>query len=294
MNHRISLFFAFLTTLANPAALAAGFSPVDVLNFLTPSRTHTLHEGVTYGPLHRQRLDVYVPRAAQPPKGWPVVVFYYGGSWNRGERAQYRFVGEALASRGILALVADYRLYPEVRYPDFLKDSAAALSYGLDHAADWGGNPDKVYVMGHSAGAYNAAMMALDPRWLAAHGRSPQQLAGWVGLAGPYDFLPLTNVDAMPVFHHPHYPAHSQPLDHVQPGAPRALLLAALEDDLVNPQRNTAGLAERLNAAQVPVLVKMHTRVNHITLVAALSLPLRWMAPVLNDVVQFIQAPGRP
>lgn len=113
-------------------------------------------------------------------------------------------------------------------------------------------------------------------------------------MAGPYDFLPLTNVDAMPVFHHPNYPANSQPLDHVQPGAPRALLLAALEDDLVNPRRNTAGLAGRLSAAQVPVLVKMHTRVNHITLVAALSRPLRWMAPVLDDVVQFIQAPARP
>ena len=149
-----------------------------------------------------------------------MVVFYYGGSWNRGERAQYRFVGEALASRGILTLVADYRLYPEVRYPDFLRDSAAALSYGLDHAADWGGNPDKVYVMGHSAGAYNAAMMALDPRWLAAHGRSPQQLAGWIGLAGPYDFLPLTNLDAMPVFHHQTTlptPSHSSMYSRVPP-----------------------------------------------------------------------------
>jgi acetyl esterase/lipase len=290
--NRISLLLACVTTLASPATQAVGFSPVDVLNFLTPSRGYTLHEGVTYGSLHRQKLDVYVPRTSQPPQGWPVVVFFYGGSWNRGERAQYRFVGEALASRGILTLIADYRLYPEVRYPDFLKDSAAALSYGLDHATAWGGNPAKVYAMGHSAGAYNAAMLALDGRWLAAHRHSPRQLAGWIGLAGPYDFLPLTNVDAMPVFHHPHYPADSQPLEHVQAGAPRALLVAAREDELVNPRRNTEGMARRLKEAGVPVALKMYTRVNHMTLVGALALPLRWMAPVLSDIAEFIQKPS--
>ena len=138
-----------------------------------PSSTYTLTEGVNYGALPRQQLDIYQPTSAAPAGGWPVVVFFYGGSWNWGERAEYQFVGEALASRGVLTLVADYRLYPEVRYPDFLDDSALAVAYGLRESARLGGNPKRVFVMGHSAGAYNAAMLALDERWLQAAGQSP-------------------------------------------------------------------------------------------------------------------------
>jgi acetyl esterase/lipase len=126
---------------------------------------------------------VYAPRTPASPSGHPVVVFFYGGSWNRGERADYRFVGEALAARGVLTLVADYRLYPEVRYPDFLSDSAQALAFGLREAARLGGDPRGVFVMGHSAGAYNAAMLALDATRLAPTGHSPRELAGWIGLA---------------------------------------------------------------------------------------------------------------
>ena len=148
-----------------------------------------------------------------PAGGWPVVVFFYGGSWNTGDRAQYRFVGAALASRGVLTLVADYRLYPEVRYPDFLKDSAAALAWGLENSDRLGGNPRRVFVMGHSAGGYNAAMLALDARWLRPLGHAPAELAGWIGLAGAYDFLPMTNPDTRPVFFHPNYPPHTQPLE---------------------------------------------------------------------------------
>src|SRR5437868_14955527 len=114
-------------------ALAA-CAPVATLNALVPRGTHTLSENVAYGPLARQRLDVYTPTASAPAAGFPVVVFFYGGSWNRGERADYKFVGEALASKGILTLVADYRLYPEVRYPDFLTDCVQALAYGLREA----------------------------------------------------------------------------------------------------------------------------------------------------------------
>jgi len=266
-------------------------SPLTALNALAPAGTHTLTAGVAYGPGSRQQLDVYRPSSAAPVGGWPVVVFFYGGSWNRGQRDDYAFVGEALASRGILALVADYRLYPEVRYPDFLRDGAAALGWGLGHAGEWGGNPRRVYVMGHSAGAYNAAMLALDARWLAAHGHAPRELAGFIGLAGPYDFLPITNVDAQPVFFHPSYPADSQPVAYASAQAPRSFLGAARTDELVNPQRNTVGLATRLQAAGVPVTLKLYEHVNHMTLAGAFARPLRWLAPVLDDVAAFVQAP---
>ena len=224
-----------------------------------------------------------------------MVVFFYGGSWNSGERRNFAFVGEALASRGILTLLADYRLYPEVRYPDFLHDSAAALAWGLSRAEGLGGNPRRVFVMGHSAGAYNAAMLALDARWLAPTGHTPRELAGFVGLAGPYDFLPIENPDAQPVFFHPNYPPGTQPLDYASAAAPRSFLGAAKADKLVDPQRNTQSLANRLQAAGVPVTVKLYNRVGHVTLIASFGAPLRWLAPVLDDVAAFINAPpGKP
>lgn len=282
-----------LVALAVALVAAVAFalrSPVAAINALILPGGHTLSDGVAYGPLPRQRLDIYRPTSAAPGGGWPVVVFFHGGSWNRGERADYRFVGDALASRGILTLIADYRLYPAVRHPAFLSDCAQALAYGLEHAAALGGNPRRVFVAGHSAGAYNAAMLALDARWLAAQQHDPAELAGWVGLAGPYDFLPIKNPEVQPVFNHPDYPAGSQPIAHAKASAPRTLLGAAATDDLVNPQRNTVGLAQRLKAAGADVTVRLYERVDHVTLAAAFARPLRWLAPVLDDVDAFVKA----
>jgi acetyl esterase/lipase len=274
------------------AALAAvACAPTATLNALAPSDTHTRIADIAYGPLPRQKLDVYRPTSVAPPGGFPVAVFFYGGSWNRGERADYRFVGEALASRGVLTLVADYRLYPEVRYPAFLEDGAQAVAFALRDAATWSGNATRVFIVGHSAGAYNAAMLALDGRWLKAFGRQTSELAGWVGLAGPYDFLPIINPDVRPVFFHPDVPPGTQPIDYVGPSSPPAFIGAASNDDLVNPQRNSVGLATRLQAAGRPVTLRVYDRVNHITLAAAFSAPLRWLAPVLADVSAFINAP---
>jgi acetyl esterase/lipase len=279
-----------IAALSAAALAAAAIAPTAALNALASVATHRVAAGVAYGALPRQRLDVYAPDTPAPPGGHPVAVFFYGGSWNRGERADYRFVGEALASRGVLALLADYRLYPEVRYPDFLADCALALAYGLREAARLGGDPRRVFVMGHSAGAYNAAMLALDPDRLAPTGHSPRELAGWIGLAGPYDFLPMSNPDAQPVFFHPNVPPGTQPLTYAAKGAPRSFLGAALDDAFVNPQRNTVGLANRLRDAGAAVELRLYARVSHLTLVAALAWPLRWLAPVLDDVVAFIGA----
>jgi acetyl esterase/lipase len=263
-------------------------APLATLNALAVTDGHARVTDRAYGPLPRQRLDLYRPDGAAPPGGWPVVVFFYGGSWNRGERAEYGFVGAALASRGVLTLVADYRLYPEVRYPDFLADSAQAVAWGLKEASSLGGNPRRVFVMGHSAGAYNAAMVALDTRWLAATGHTPRELAGFIGLAGPYDFLPMTNIDTQPVFFHPNYPPDTQPLAFASAGAPRSFLAAGRTDTLVDPERNTAALAAQLSAVGVPVSLKRYERANHVTLIGAFGRPLRWLAPVLDDVARFV------
>lgn len=262
-------------------------SPVKLLNALTPDSTFDKTAGIAYGDDPRQKLDVYVPRHALPDA--PVVVFFYGGSWNSGAREDYNFVGEALASRGIVAVVADYRLYPQVRYPLFLQDAARAVAWTKAHIREFSGNPQRLYLMGHSSGGYNAAMLALDGDLLAAAGMSPKDLRGWIGLAGPYDFLPIENPAVRPVFFWPDSPPQSQPINHVSRDAPPALLIAASKDDLVNPTRNTGGLAHKLRAAGVPVQDFYYSRPNHITLVATLSRPLRGLAPVLDQVVGFIK-----
>lgn len=272
-------------------ALAA-CSPLTTLNALSPGGASERTLDLAYGDGPRRKLDVYRPR--ELPAGQttaPVVVFFYGGNWVAGERGDYAFVGRALASRGIVAVIADYRLYPEVSYPDFLKDVAQAVAWTRQHAAQYGGDPQRLFVMGHSAGAYNAAMIALDPRWLAEQGMAPSALRGWIGLAGPYDFLPIENPTTKPVFHFPGTPPESQPIRHVTAAAPPALLIAARSDRLVDPARNTGRLAAALRAQHVPVKELYYDRVSHTTLVATLAAPLRWLAPTLDDVAAYVQAP---
>jgi acetyl esterase/lipase len=259
-----------------------------MLNALTPDSTFDKTEGIAYGDDPRQKLDVYVPR--HPLENAPVVVFFYGGSWNSGSRSDYSFVGEALASRGVVAVLADYRLYPQVRYPLFLEDGAKAVAWTHDHIHRFSGDPQRLYLMGHSSGAYNVAMLALDPGLLGAVGMSPHDLRGWIGLAGPYDFLPIQNPDVRPVFFWPDSPPQSQPINHVSRGAPPALLMASRDDDLVNPTRNTGGLARKLRQAGVPVQDFYFARTGHATLVATLSRPMRGLAPVLDEVSAFIRA----
>jgi acetyl esterase/lipase len=263
-------------------------SPLAALNTLTPSGAYYRAEDISYGPYPRNQLDIYTPVTLKDGELAPVVVFFYGGNWNSGSRSDYEFIGEALASHGIVTVMADYRLYPQVRYPEFLEDSARAVAWTAREIQRYGGDPTRLYVMGHSAGAYNAAMIALDPRWLALYGMTPAILNGWIGLAGPYDFLPITNEATRPVFFYPDTPPSSQPINHVTGNAPPALLIAPNKDAVVNPVRNTGGLARRLREADVPVTEIYFDNVSHATLIAAMSRPLRGLAPVLDTVVRFV------
>lgn len=273
-------------------SLLLGCSPLKVLNLLTPESTFNKASDLKYGNDPRNRLDVYTP--VNLASDAPVVVFFYGGSWNSGSRSDYSFVGEALAARGIVAVIADYRLYPQVHYQGFLEDSAQAVSWTREHIRQYGGDPARLYVMGHSAGGYNAAMVALDPKWLAPMNMKPSMLNGWIGLAGPYDFLPIENPEVKPVFFFPNSPPDSQPINHVSAASPPALLIAAKDDTLVNPERNTGGMAQRLRELGVPVRELYFSRPGHGTLIAAFARPMRWLAPVLDEVVAFVheQDPG--
>ena len=280
--------------LAAAAVLAGACAPLALINHLVPGDTYRAERDIAYGPLARQRLDVYLPQAhaAQAGRsGAPLAVFFYGGGWTSGERADYLFAGEALASRGMVTVVADYRLYPEVRYPDFLADCAQVLAWARHNAVRLGADPQRIYLIGHSAGAYNAAMLAFAPEYLAAVGMRPADLRGFIGLAGPYDFLPLTRASSKQVFGYPDTPRSTQPIDHVQPGSgaylPPALLLTAADDSTVSPA-NSARLAARLRAAGGVATEISYPGLDHQRVVGALAAPLRGLAPVLDDIVAFV------
>ncbi len=294
--HGLDIVLRFVVTIVISIVVAAAVgacSPLGFVNGLTPTDTYIAAANLEYGSGPREKLDVYLPRppadTQAPRDGYPVVVFFYGGTWISGERRDYRFVGEALAAQGIVAIVADYRLYPQVRYPDFLTDCARAVAWAWREAPRYGGDVKRLYVMGYSSGAYNAAMLALDARWLTAAGLAPSALAGWIGLAGPYDFLPMTNVGAQPVFNHPDYPAGSQPIAYASKAAPRTFLGVPASDTVVNPERNTKQLADKLRAAGVPVTLRIYSRASHFTLIGAFARPLRTLEPVLGDVVAFVR-----
>ena len=268
----------------------------EVLNALASVRGHQGESGVAYGPLPEQRFDLYVPGTsideADQATGSPLVIFLYGGSWSMGSRRDYRFAGQALAARGFTVMVPDYRLYPEVRYPGFLQDCAKAVAYGIEHARELGVDRRRVFLFGHSAGAYNAAMLALDPRGLRAAGHSPDELAGWVGLAGPYNFLPIEDPGVKVVFDWPDTSPDTQPINHVgdlvRPLP--AFLGAAPGDKVVYPARNSLPLMEKMAARGTPVTFRSYEHANHALLVGALAWPLTAIAPVLDDTVAFMRA----
>ena len=272
--------------LALPAAAASGCMPADLVNSLAPSDGYRLVADVPYGDAARQTLDLYLP--ASPPAPRPVVVFFYGGNWESGEKATYRFVGAALASRGFVVVVPDYRVYPEVRYPGFVEDGAAAVRWTFAHVGTYGGDPARVSLMGHSAGGYIALMLALDPEWL---GPARAGVRSAVGLAGPYDFLPLTDPTLQTIFATSPDLTRTQQIAYADATAPPVLLATGRLDTTVSPA-NVTRLAARLRAAGGTVQTEYYTLLAHITLIGALGEPLRRITPVLDDVTQFLAGPS--
>ncbi len=271
------------------AALLAGCSAAGLLNAAVQADGVAVERAIAYGDGPRRMLDIYRPGTAGPH---PLVVFLYGGSWRTGDRGIYGFVATPLAARGAVVVVPDYRLYPEVAFPDFLDDNAQAVAWAVAHAGELGADPKRVFLVGHSAGAYNAAMLALDPRWLARAGLDRARIAGAVGLAGPYDFLPITDPDIIPVFAPVGDGPASQPVSFVDGRNPPLLLLAGDADRTVRP-RNTRSLAARVAAAGGPVQSRIYPGLGHVGIVTAFTPLFRWRAPVLDDVWRFI-AEGRP
>jgi len=282
------------TSAVHPASQSAAFlSPGGLINAFAPRERSRLTACLGYGPGARQLLDVYSPFPR--PARAPVVVFFYGGGWEDGERGFYRFVGAALAERGIVAVVPDYRLFPEVRFPGFLEDAAGAVAWVQAEIDAFGGDPGQVFLMGHSAGAYIAAMLALDATWLSG-ARSASlvpapKLRGVIGLAGPYDFLPLHTEVLRAIFGPPETLWQTQPIHFASPAAPPMFLAHGARDRTVLP-RNSSRLADRLRSFGCIAEERVYPVIGHKLLVAALARPLRFVAPVLRDSLDFIARIG--
>lgn len=243
-----------------------------------------LTRSIAYAEHSRHRLDIcrQINTATAP-----VIIFFYGGAWRSGNKELYRYVAKALARRGYVAVVPDYRIFPEVLYPDFLEDGALVVRWVKDNVARFGGDPERVFLKGHSAGAHIAAMLSIDGRWLSKVGLRPgRDIAGLIGIAGPYDCLPLRDETLKVIFGGANRP-ETLPIFHVSPGTPPALLMTGGRDRLVEPG-NSIRLAARLVAAGNTAKVQIYRRVGHYAIIAALAPVLRLLAPVLRDVDAFI------
>lgn len=262
------------------------FSILGLINALSPKDggSRKLAANAAYGADPRQKLDIYAPTKLNAPA--PVVFFIYGGSWMDGSRHDYDFVGRALAALGYVTVIADYRVLPQVEYPGFLHDGADAFAWVVEHIGDYGGDAGNMALMGHSAGAYNALMLALDEKYLKASGLL-DRVRCVVGLSGPYDFFPFDGPITLRTFGAVRDPEKTQPINLVTASAPPMFLASGDKDTLVYP-RNTVALAQKLREAGVEVEEIHYPTAGHPTTLLALGRPFRSRAPVLADVAAYL------
>ncbi|MDQ3478758.1 MAG: alpha/beta hydrolase [Pseudomonadota bacterium] len=247
---------------------------------------------LAYGADPRQTLDIWAPRRSgeQP---LPVVVFFYGGGWNEGAAADYGFAGAAYAGNGFIAVIPDYRLVPSVRFPAFVEDGALAVKWVRDNIGRYGGDPGRVTIAGHSAGAYIGAMLTLDQRYLRNAGVDPNIVRAAALLSGPYDFHPFTEARGQNAFGAWPNPAETQPISFARADAPPMLLAHGTADRVVMPY-NSSRLAERLRQLGAPVTLRMYSGVNHIDTVVSLAGTFRGRTPALAESAGFLLQHSQP
>ncbi|MDA0915599.1 MAG: alpha/beta hydrolase [Proteobacteria bacterium] len=263
-----------------------GPAVLDAVDRITGgARGAVLAERVSYGPNDKQYISVYTPKdlVAEP---LPVIVFVHGGSWNKGDPENYSFIGRAFAPEGFVVVLVAYRLHPEAVYPAMIEDTAAAIAWTQANITKHGGDPSRIVISGHSAGAYNVAMTALEARWLTEAGGSAEQIAGVVGLAGPYDFYPFDSDSTRASFGHVPQGEVTQPVTHVRDDAPPTLLVHGEADMLVEP-RNSRELAKRLESAGSKVETLYLKDADHNQPLLALASPWRSNSKVFRAFVEF-------
>jgi acetyl esterase/lipase len=290
MNLKLRIALSATILLASTiTVMLTSCSQLQLLNATVSHRGYDRTTDLAYGPDARQKLDIYQPQNAM--SNAPVVIFFYGGSWRNGSKTDYRFVAKALTSRGFITVLPDYRLYPAVTFPKFVEDGAAAVRWVCDHIGSYGGDTNRIYLMGHSAGSHIAALLTLNPGYLQNVGLPRKAIRATATLSGPYDFVP--NPWDRPVFS---LPANSdfidpniEPITFVDGKAPPMLLVQGLRDKIVSPS-NTTNLVTRIRSAGGQVDFIFYPNRGHAAVVVALVPPYQWLAPVLKDVTDYFNA----
>jgi len=262
--------------------LLVGCSPLEILNATVDQNGYSSSLNRVYGNDDRQRLDVHVPHDVSD--NTDVVIFYYGGRWQYGSKDEYAFVVDALTSKGLVTVIPDYRLYPDVDWHEFVRDGAHAYDWVYRNIARFKGNPQRIFIMGHSAGAHISAMVAVNEALLKQGIKRP---CGFMGLAGPYDFLPIDQADVRRVFSSAHDLQVTQPITFVNAGDPAMLLMHGKDDTIVKPGNSTR-LAERIRQSGGHVEVKLYENTDHIDILLSLSSTFRFYTPALQDTVAFM------
>ncbi len=285
---RYLLVFGLLGTLLGVCACAS------LLNSATSLGDISVRNGLRHADGGRGTYDIYVPGEAGP--NTPIVVFFYGGSWVSGDKERYLFVGQSLAAAGVIVAIPDYRLYPEVTFPGFVEDGARAVAAVLEMSRKGGsGVPagaHPIFLMGHSAGAHIAALLGYDGRYLRSAGVPASAIAGLVGLAGPYDFLPLTSDRNRRIFP-PETHGASQPVDFVDASDPPALLISGVGDETVRPS-NSQSLARKIQQAGGRAELGLYRDVSHIGAVVALATAIDGDSEIREAVLAFIRRHSTP
>ncbi|MBZ8133316.1 alpha/beta hydrolase [Afifella sp. IM 167] len=282
-SHPAPALKAKLATFFSPSALWQS-SALRLADIVTPHSGYRRTKDIAYGPHPRQQLDFYA--ASQRRAGSPLIVFFYGGGWDSGEKGAYRFAAQAFAAEGYDVAIPDYRLYPQVRFPAFVEDAAEAVAL-LAERKDLGAGRD-IVLMGHSAGAQIAMLLALDQRYLGSAGLAKEErVAAAIGLAGPYDFLPLKQERYRRVFPEESR-GQSQPIRFAKAGSPPVFLAVGTGDRTVDPG-NSSRLAARIRSEGGQVRLITYPGKGHAALVGSLLVPLRQGTPVLADILAFLE-----
>ena len=246
-------------------------------------------EAQPYGAGDRHKLNIWVPTGTKKTDKLPVIVFLYGGGWYSGARDDYGFAGRAFAKQGFIVVIPDYRIVPEGHWPDFLQDSAAAVAWTDAHIGNYGGDPDRIALSGHSAGAYNAVMLALDPQWMKAAGSDASVIRGVAALSGPYDFAPFEKGGRADVAMGDIRPVErTQPIAFVRADAPPLWLGHGTADTVVRV-RNSRNLAAAVHKVGGAATLRTYDGLSHNDLVMALTGPLAYKGPILADATDFLR-----
>jgi len=279
------LILAIIVAITACVVMACGGLAFTAANLPALAGNFERRADLAYGADVRQRLDVYTPKNAADR---PIIVFWYGGGWESGKKSQYRFVGAALADAGYVTVLPDYRLYPQVKFPAFVQDGAAALSWVVSHAREIGGDPKRIFVAGHSAGAHLAAMLAYDRAQLERVALPPGTVRGFIGLSGPYALDPNTDTYRA-IFGAPYGLADWQPVQLARTGAPAALLIHG-EADAVVDIGHARRMAAALQGLGVPVTLRTYSGRGHRDTVVAFAAPAPHKLPVLEEIRRFVEA----